>query len=76
MKTAAPGQRVRFTAPFLRSTGQYTGPDEPTSIGPFARGMVTDGDLGGLSPARFAMVKWDDGRENLVNVSNLERSSR
>ena len=65
------GDRVRFTAAFLRSTGQYTGPDAPASHGPFARGEIVDNEM--WHPGvLFAVVRWDDGTETTVNFHNLE----
>lgn len=61
------GDRVRFTAPFLRSSGQYTGPEAPACYGPFARGVVTVvGDF-------CVQVEWDDGTLSGCNPGNLER---
>lgn len=36
------GDKVQFSADFLKSRGQFTGPDAPTDIGPFARGTVIE----------------------------------
>lgn len=63
---------VRFTAQFLRSTGQYAGDEAPTSTGPWAKGTVV-----ALSPKQLpgpvvARVLWADGREGASLVSNLE----
>ena len=68
------GARVMYCAAHLRSTGQYTGPEAPTSFGPFARGRLVEGGatLGGLDPVRFAVVRWEDGEQRPVLRSNLE----
>lgn len=63
------GDRVRFTAAFLRSTVQYTGPEAPCSYGPFARGKVVS--MSGSTD--LVRVLWDDGYEKPVNRFNLER---
>jgi hypothetical protein len=61
------GDRVRFTASFIRSTAQYTGPEAPTFYGPFARGVVTVvGDF-------HVQVEWDDGTLSGCHPGNLER---
>ena len=36
------GQRVMYAAGWLRNTGQFTGPEPPTCMGPFARGEITE----------------------------------
>ena len=71
----AAGDRVRFARAFLRSTGQVTGPEEPTSIGPFARGAVVGGiDLRG--GRKLLTVRWDDGEVSAVLDVNLVREDR
>jgi hypothetical protein len=70
MTKANVGDRVRFTVGFLRSTGQYSGPEAPTSFGPFARGRVI-ADVEKMPD--FRLVKWDNGRETPVLAANLER---
>jgi hypothetical protein len=66
------GDRVRFTAKFLRSTGQYTGEPAPTSYGPFARGEVLN--IIPLSGTTLlAEIKWDDTFRSKVNIDNLEK---
>jgi hypothetical protein len=35
------GDTVRYTRAFLQSMAMVSGPDAPTSSGPFARGTVT-----------------------------------
>lgn len=66
-KVPSIGERVQFHAPFLRSTGQYTGPAAPTSVGPFARGVLVD-----LPGDWLALVRWDDGTEGRCHRGNLE----
>lgn len=59
------GDRVAFSAAFLRSTGQLTGRV------PFLRGTVVSlDDLGGRV---LALTQWDDGTESRANVNNLAR---
>jgi hypothetical protein len=60
------GDRVQFTAKFLRSTGQYTGRV------PFLKGKVTRLEtLGGQF--KLAVVQWEGDDEQRVNVANLKR---
>jgi hypothetical protein len=66
------GVRVKFSAPFLRSTGQYAGPDAPTSEGPWARGTVSEVRRYATCPPIVA-VEWDNGRITRVLAPNLER---
>ena len=65
------GVRVRFSTPFLRSTGQCTGPDAPASYGPWARGTVAEVKRYASCPPIVA-VQWDDGRVTRVLAPNLE----
>lgn len=59
------GDRVAFSAAFLRSTGQFAGRY------PALRGdIVALDDLGGCV---LALIQWKDGAESRVNVSNLAR---
>lgn len=37
------------------------------------KGVVIDGDLGGLDPERFVRIRWDDGDESTVGVSNIAK---
>lgn len=72
------GDRIRFTAQFCRSTGQYAGPEAPTSVGPWARGEVVQIDTpfsryeGGPRDRGMLGILWDDGRESMVLNCNLE----
>jgi len=60
------GDKVRYSAQFLRSTGMYAGPV------PHARGTITK--LETFSPgAIFATVEWDTLGTLVVNVGNLIR---
>jgi hypothetical protein len=61
------GDKVAYSATFLRSTGNYTGPI------PHARGTVTE--LKVLSPdVTLATVDWNDDEVPIrVNVKNLCR---
>lgn len=63
--------RVRFSANFLKFTGQHTGPDAPTNHGPWARGKVTAvrEDIG----KGVCTVQWDNGVESKVMRFNLEK---
>lgn len=74
MAQLAYGTRVAFSRNFLRSTGQYTGPDAPTHVGPWARGEVKA--LQPCGPVVLAYVHWDDGRCGNVNVNNLVATDR
>lgn len=57
------GNKVRYTAAFLKSIGAYTGPTG------FMTGEVQSiKDLGSLT---IATVKWDDGDEGGCNVKCL-----
>lgn len=59
------GDKVAFSAAFLRSTGQFSGRT------PALRGTVAAiEDLGGCV---LALVQWHDGTEFRVNVKNLAR---
>lgn len=59
------GDKVAFSAAFLRSTGQFSGPK------PALRGIVAAlEDLGGCV---LASVQWTDGTESRANVLNLAR---
>jgi len=66
------GMRVRYSATFLRSTYQYTGPDAPASEGPWARGTVAEVKRYATCPPIVA-VQWDNGRVTRVLAPNLER---
>lgn len=77
------GDRVAFARAFLRSTGQFTGPEAPTSYGPFARGEVERVHRGWRGPfdpdsrvSPWVDVRWDDGRRGTVHVGNLVRVDR
>jgi hypothetical protein len=59
-----PGDRVAYSAKFLRSIGCQTGPM------PFARGRVIT--MRHYSGATLATVEWDEpSRIDTVNVANL-----
>ena len=59
------GDRVAFSATFLRSTGQFSGRV------PALRGTVLEiEDLGGCT---LALIGWQDGTESRANVANLAR---
>jgi hypothetical protein len=67
------GDTVRFTRTFLQSMAMVSGPDAPTSSGPFARGTVTA--IAPIIPNSsmvLATVSWADGITTQVNVANLE----
>lgn len=64
------GDKVQFSAGFLKATGQLTGPDAPTDIGPFARGTVID--LTPISNRYVAHVQWANNRVSKVLELNLE----
>jgi hypothetical protein len=64
------GDRVRFSTPFIRSTGQYCGPDAPTSVGPFAAGKLLE-----VGKSALVQVLWDDERTLTVHIENLAPSS-
>jgi len=50
-----------------------SGPEAPTSSGPFARGTVTAiAPIIPNSPMVLATVSWADGVTTQVNVTNLE----
>ena len=67
------GDTVRFTRAFLQSMAMVSGPEAPTSSGPFARGTVTAiGPIIPSSPVVVATVSWADGVTTQVNVTNLE----
>ena len=67
------GDTVRFSRAFLQSMAMVSGPDAPTSSGPFARGTVTAiGPIIPNSPMVVATVSWADGVTTQVNVTNLE----
>jgi len=68
------GDTVRLTRAFLQSLVMLTGPQAPTSLGPFARGTVTA--IAPITPSSslmLATVLWADGVISQVNVLNLER---
>lgn len=67
------GDTVRFSRAFLQSLAMVSGPEAPTSSGPFARGTVTAiGPILPNSPMELATVSWADGVTTQVNVTNLE----
>jgi len=72
MTTIRKGHRVAFSRDFLRSTGQFTGPDNPTSRGPFARGTVVEM----LPSPPLAVIRWDDDNVSRVLAANLVRLDR
>ena len=64
----------RFSRSFLQSLAMLSGPAAPTSVGPFARGIVSAiAPLSPGSPLLLATVRWADGVTTQVNVANLER---
>ena len=68
------GDTVRFTKAFLQSLAMESGPDAPTSLGPFARGTVTA--IAPLTPRSslvLATVLWAYDETTQVNVVNLEQ---
>ena len=65
MRVPAVGDKVAFSRAFLRSTGQFTGPEAPASYGPFARGEVHEH----IPP--YVWIRWADGQETRVNPHNL-----
>ena len=70
------GDTVRFTRAFLQSLVMLTGPQAPTSLGPFARGTVTA--IAPITPSSslvLATVRWADGVSSQVNVLNLEQQA-
>ena len=59
------GDKVAFSAAFLRSTGQFSG------RAPALRGTITAlDDLGGCV---LASIDWHDGTQSRANVKNLAR---
>jgi len=72
------GDRVRYTAKFCRNTGQYSGPDAPTSSGPWARGSIVQINEpfarydGGPLDRGMVGIKWDNGNESMVLNCNIE----
>ncbi len=63
------GDKVRYSAPFLRSTGQMTGDTG------FARGQITGIQRLGTDPngTELAVIAWDNPDiPTKVNVKNLE----
>ncbi len=64
----------RFSRSFLQSLAMLSGPAAPTSVGPFARGIVSAiAPLSPGSPLLLVTVRWADGHISQVNVANLER---
>ena len=64
----------RCSRSFLQSLAMLSGPAAPTSVGPFARGIVSAiAPLSPGSPLLLATVRWADGHTSEVNVANLER---
>lgn len=66
-----PGDRVRISTAHLRSTGQFTGPEAPTNVGPFARGKVVSGRP--FADGVLVMVEWEDGVRRNIHGANLEK---
>jgi hypothetical protein len=60
------GDRVGYSAAFLRSTGMYAGEE------PFMRGEVI-GFEPGSNDFTFAVVKWDGHGTRLINAKNVAR---
>ncbi len=69
MKTFSVGDRVQYTAEFLRSAGFYTGPV------PFARGTVAELETWGRSGSVAVRVEWesDEAIPPWINAENLEK---
>ena len=67
------GDTVRFHTLFLRSTGQFAGPEAPTSSGPWARGEVTEITSWPGSSLTLVTVRWADGEVTRVHPDNLAR---
>lgn len=68
------GDTVRYTKGFLQSLAMLSGPVAPTSLGPFARGIVMS--IAPISPRSaliLASIQWADGEKTEVNVINIER---
>lgn len=63
------GTRVAFARDFLHNTGQFAGPNAPTSVGPWARGTVKA--IQGFGARHLVYVHWDDGRAGNVLDCNL-----
>lgn len=57
------GNKVKYSAKWLRSTGTYTGPL------PFARGHITE--IRAFSKSGLATVKWDNDYDNEVPTKIL-----
>lgn len=70
------GTRVAYARSFLQATGQYTGPERPTSYGPFARGVVIPTAPGPLNTPALATVRWDDSEISVVATAILVREDR
>jgi hypothetical protein len=69
------GDTVRFNKAFLQSLALVSGPDAPTSLGPFTR-RGTKTAIAPLTPRSslgLATVHWADGEITQVNVVNLEQ---
>jgi len=62
--------RVRYSSDWLRNTGQFAGPVEPTSIGPHAYGNVIGTQP--LGERLLVEVEWADGHVSKAISSNLE----
>lgn len=62
--TFKPGDIVRFTAKFLKSTGMVTGAPKDGKV------LTYDSDL---DPTRFIKVAWSDGTTTLVAASNVTK---
>jgi hypothetical protein len=73
-RTPAVRRHSALTKAFLQSLAMESGPDAPTSLGPFARGTVTA--IAPLTPRSslvLATVLWADDETTQVNVVNLEQ---
>lgn len=71
-----PGDCVVFSRQFLRSTGQFTGAEAPTSWGPFARGHVASVEAFTEGKSVVA-VRWADGVTlKALNVNLIHAADR
>jgi hypothetical protein len=68
------GDRVQYDSDWLRNTGQFTGPDAPCSLGPFAKGTVM-GEYALNDERRVVDVLWDDGQRFRALDRNLTRTN-
>ena len=67
--TLAVGDRVMYSATWLRSVGQYSGPM------PHARGIIVN--IKRAGPIHLAVIDWDKHNglvPDRVNIANLEKA--